>query len=273
MIATELVDLAALIALNGRLLVLESERLVDDSLQTYWSASRCRLDRWGRGLRTSLEQAPPGDIATSTSWSLLEEIFASEILSRMTAAMFLAHDQFHHRDEAAVIGRNVLYGHIDSRRRALRYVQNLSEDVPWLANDVKSLFARCSCWNDLLLGYLLPHCEEVAEFAFDRERTQEFACDVDQHAVDGTTSDLTATFLRSSLRMALKAREDNQGFSPELNAQIASAVIGCFGPEMFDSFGLLKSTWQQRMERVTDDTISLVDQLAEDKWTRKRWER
>lgn len=273
--ATELVDLAALIALNSRLLVQENERVIDGALQDYWTASRCRLNRWGRGLRAK-QSAKPSDPGTpATTWALVEEILVSEVLARQVAALFVAHDRAHDREESSPVGRNVLYGHIDARRRAMQLLLPATEQNPWSAADLQSLFSQCGRWNDLLLGHQLVH-SPVVEFAFDADRAQEFSFDVDQFAVDPVTDEMTATFLRSSLRMALvrsdESNNNSQPFSEESNEQIAGAIIGCFGPGLFDSFGLLKSTWQQRMESVADDTLSMIDQFIKDESLPSRWD-
>ena len=49
--------------------------------------------------------------------------------------------------------------------------------------------------------------------------------------------------------------------------------MACFGPELFDSFGLLKSSWLHRMESMANDTIALVDNLVEKDLERIRWQR
>jgi len=249
----------------------ESPRLVDDALHTYWSASRCRLDRWGRGLRTGPPRMNfPNHAQTSQStsvvtWGLAEEILVSEILSRVIATLFVSHDRNHLREEAGPVARNVLYGHIDARRRLLRLPRPADTSTTGSPPaDIQKLFARCARWNDLLLGHILPH-SKVEEFAFDTERAREFSIDVDQWAVDPATEDMTATLLRSSLRISLSgSAEAREGYSAELNAQIGAAAISCFGPELFDSFGLLKSTWQQRIETATEDTLCMVDRLMKD---------
>ena len=72
--------------------------------------------------------------------------------------------------------------------------------------------------------------------------------------------------------MGLTITEERDGYSSDLNHQIAAAVMACFGPELFDSFGLLKSSWLRRMESMTDDTIALVENLMDKDLARSRWQ-
>ena len=87
------------------------------------------------------------------------------------------------------------------------------------------------------------------------------------------TNDIAVTFLRGSLRMGLTMSEEQDCYSSDLNYQIAAAIMACFGPELFDSFGLLKSSWLHRMESMADDTISLVENLMDKDLVRSRWQR
>jgi hypothetical protein len=271
MLAIELVDLAALVALNSQPLVRENPRMVNDVIHSYWSASRCRLDRWGRGLRSAEQTLPLNSHLPREVSQLWHEILVAEIPTRMVAALFTAHDQFHQYEGVAPIGRNVLYGHIDARRRALWQIQTARKKEQLPNSDFTQLFARCSRWNDLLLGYILRHAP-VGEFAFDIDRAREFSFDSESLTSEMVTNDVAVTFLRGSLRMGLTITEEQDGYSSDLNQQIAAAVMACFGPELFDSFGLLKSSWLRRMESMTDDTIALVENLMDKDLARSRWQ-
>jgi hypothetical protein len=58
-------------------------------------------------------------------------------------------------------------------------------------------------------------------------------------------------------------RHDHPSPNADLNVAIAAAVIGCFGPEFFDSFGLLRSAWLERLQAVPDETLALIDQWCQ----------
>ena len=87
MLTIELVDLAALVALNSQPLIQENPRMVNDAIHSYWSASRGRLDRWGRGLRAaeqtlSLDSPLPPEVS-----QLWHEILVGEIPARVVLSL------------------------------------------------------------------------------------------------------------------------------------------------------------------------------------------
>ena len=49
--ARELVELAAIVSAHGPVLVRGVERLSEQGMEEYWTASKIRLDRWGHCLR------------------------------------------------------------------------------------------------------------------------------------------------------------------------------------------------------------------------------
>lgn len=257
--ASELIDLAALVALNGRSLIESNSRLDENAVHTYWSASRCRLDRWGRSLRAATTQAAEDDDSPSQAGELWEEIVVSEVLTRIVGAFFVAHDQRHNREEVGPIGRNVLHGHVDARRRAVRQIDAAVREGQLTAAPCSELHARAARWSDVLLAYLMP-LGSIEEFAFDVERAREFAFDASEHT-GSAPQQVANAFLRTSLRLALQPLYNAAGYSGDLNSQIACGLAGCFESHEFASFGQLKSAWLERMVRATDDTIMMVENL------------
>jgi hypothetical protein len=257
--ASELVDLAALIALGAPALLESHPRLDENALHTYWSASRCRLDRWGRALRVVNDSTDDSQGGASQRGELWEEIVVSEIPARIVAAFLVAHDQRHHRDEAGPIGRNVLCGHLDARRRAVEQIDRALGRHEPSAGQCSELTARTARWSDVLLAYMLP-LGNVDEFAVDVGRAREFAFDASEHRTGGDAR-LATAFLRTSLRLALEPVHSVVGYSADLNSQIACGLAGCFHSAQFASFGHLDAAWMHRIQRVADDTILMVENL------------
>jgi hypothetical protein len=255
----DLAELAALVCVHHRQLASASPTAVDDALESYWTASRCRLDRWCRSLRnltqaTALQPARPWSPGAT---QLVKEIFVSEILTRTVAAVLAAHDQYHGRSESEPIGRNVLAGHLDARRRALRFLASPVHAGSKHSEALGALARRCDRWNDLLLAYLLPTVP-VDHYAVDLARIEDFASDARDRG--DSTASATTTMLLAGLRMSFDRLTDGDSPNSDLNVAIAAAVIGCFGPEFFDSFGLLRSAWLDRLQAVPDETLALISQ-------------
>src|SRR5262245_51650117 len=93
----ELVEVAGLVALNGPLVIQGSAPLETAYVERYWSTSKCRSDEWHRWLKLcATRAAEPADQRRET-WKQLaavfQEIFVSELLSRVWTAVLTARDR------------------------------------------------------------------------------------------------------------------------------------------------------------------------------------
>ena len=256
----ELADLAALVSVYGRQLVAADQRTAERSLAAYWKASRCRLDRWGhssRSLSAVVDRLPwpPSCVG------LVEEILVSEILSRAVAAIAVAHDRQHDAAEFAPIGRNILAGHVDARRRVMALVEAPRHVESDQAQSLLALDRQSRRWIDLLLAYLSPHLD-VAEFAVSPGRVHDFAYDARRHVASASSTAMAVTMILAGLRSSLGRSGDSSARTPnaDLNLEIATAVVGWFEPAMFDSFGLLRSQWLARLRNVPNEALARLDQ-------------
>ncbi len=173
--------------------------------------------------------------------------------------MLAAHDAYHHRSESEPVGRNVLAGHLDARRRALRILASPAHAGSQHAESLGALVRRCDRWSDLLLAYLVPEVN-VDHYVADPARVADFALDARRHVPSADAQRGTTSVLLASLRMSFDDLADNHGTNVDLNVAIAAAVIGCFGAEFFDSFGLLRSAWLDRLQATPDETLALISE-------------
>jgi hypothetical protein len=257
--ARDLADLAALVSVHGPQLVSASPRLVDQALEAYWAASRFRIDRWCGTLRTFSEKL---NQQSAVAWSpevtqAVEEVFVSEILTRCFAAILSAHDRHHRRAESDPIGRNIMNSHRDASRRATDLFNSPANISLRHTESLGELQGRCQRWNDLLLAYVSKSAP-VADFAFDNRRVQEFAVDASRHIHSAATNGAATTMLSAGMRSTLELLSAGDTPNADLNRQIAAAVLACFGPEFFDSHGLLRSVWLDRLQSVPDETLALI---------------
>jgi len=257
--ARDLADLAALVSVHGQQLVSASPRLVDQALESYWTASRFRLDRWCGTLRNLGDKMvqqrcvvwPPD------ATQVVEEVFVGEILTRCFAAILAAHDSEHARCESDPIGRNILSGHRDATRRAADLLVSPANACLRHTESLQALQGRCQRWTDLLLAYLSRHTK-VQDFAFDPARVQEFAVDASRHLGSATSNNAATTMLSAGMWSTLEVLSVGDSPNADLNRQIAAAVLACFGPEFFDSHGLLRSVWLDRLQSIPDETLALI---------------
>ncbi|MDA1052589.1 MAG: hypothetical protein O3C40_19200 [Planctomycetota bacterium] len=259
--ARELVEFAAVLASNGPAIIGHAERLADSGLEQYWSASRCRQERWARSLKTfsyELQYANAKEMATR--WEairhVLEEILTTEVLTRTWGAVCCGHEQQRGLDEASPVVRNVLACHLEARNRALNlmvYGHGLRVEEAVILNRMRRRNER---WNDLLLGYL-PNTADVAEFAFSAARVKEFAADRRASASPETAWSLLVASLRIAYQRQTCATSPNE----DLNRRVAAGILACLPGELFESTGTIKSLWLLRMQHAASDTQGMIEQL------------
>jgi len=254
--AHELADLAALAAVHGEQLVAADAATMDRMLATYWKASRCRLDRWCRSLALVTKHNEHGEW-TRNEMGVVEEILVSEILSRIVAAVAVAHDLRHSASESAPVARNIFNSHLDVKRRAMALVVAPHRDQKQ-AHYFLALRRQCERWTDLLLAYLAPQ-GTVAEFAASAARVSDFAFDAREHLRSGTSSDMAVTMIVAGMRSSLAPRTEDRSPNADLNLEIATALVGGFAPDFFDSHGHLRSTWLERLRKVPNDSPMNID--------------
>jgi hypothetical protein len=225
--------------------------MIDQSLSDYWKASRCRIDRWTRSLALLTKYHQTSEW-TSNEVGAVEEILVSEILSRVVAAIAVAHDQQHSTSESAPVARNIFTAHLDVKRRAIALVvaphRNAVQADAFLA-----LRRQCDRWTDLLLAYLVPHVA-VDEFAANPARVGDFAYDARGHLQAGIAGKTVLTMLLAGTRSSLVPISASRSPNADLNLEIATAVLGGFASDLFDSHGHLRSTWLERIRRVPGDS-------------------
>jgi hypothetical protein len=262
--ASQLVELAAYVSAHGPVL-LGGEAVVSSKLlQDYWTASKLRLDSWSRELKTyetTWHNAPAhSKLARFRSLRIvIEEILASEALTRVFAAVITACDQKRSASEGEPIVSSILLGHVEARHRALTLLIH-GPGVP--AEDavaVNKLRSHLERWTDLLVGYLLS-AGDVAKFAAQPSRAREFAEDL-THQGAWQAGREAWTVLLASLRGGVRAMLQDASPNAQLNRQIAASVAGCFPPHTFQVGDILQSPWPERIFSIADDTEEMIEQL------------
>lgn len=262
--ASELAQLAALVAHHCPAVIRGPRPLGEAGLEQYWTACRCRLDRWLHALKqheTLIEQAAPA--LRGGHWRtirpLLDEILLSETLTRVWAAVGRAFDRHRGANEVDPVTRSVLIGHLEARNRALQMIvfgQGLGAEE---AVKLNRLRRRVERWTDLMLGYVCVD-HTAAEFAFDRGRALDFAEDLRYERQAGTDNKAW-DLVQSSLQAAFQGERRRASASAELNRQIAAAVLSCLDAGLFDSWGALQSLWLIRLTQVATDAQGMLSEL------------
>lgn len=263
--ARELAELAALVSTHGPVFIRSGLPMSERNIEDYWVASKSRLDRWGRTLKQITTRAAeqgqlsPGAQETQVR-GVVEEVFTSEMLTRVWAAVSCAHDRKLAADLAEPIARGVLIGHLEARHRVLTLLLQGSVVSSELGIKLNRLRRHTERWTDMFVGYLTG-LEDVAEFAIDPDRARDFAEDLHfQSQMPGGRHawPLIQASLRWSFDKGLTAASPNG----DLNARIAQSILGCFQPELFDGTGQFHTLWLDRLTNTADDAQGMLDELT-----------
>jgi hypothetical protein len=263
--ARELAELAALLSTHGPVFIRSGRPISERNIEEYWVASKSRLDRWGRTFKQittrTVEQGPLSTVAQETVVrGVVEEVLSGEMLTRVWAAVACAHDRKLGTDSAEPIARGVLIGHLEARHRVLTLLLHGSAVSPELGVKLNRLRRHTERWTDMFVGYLTG-LEDVAEFAVDPGRAEEFAEDLHYQArMPGGRH--AWPLIQASLRSALDKGLSVPSPNGDLNARIAQSILGCFQPELFDGTGQFRTLWLDRLTNVADDAEGMLEELT-----------
>lgn len=266
--ARELVDLAALIALQAPVLVQGEGTIPQQGIEDYWVASKCRLDRWTRELkRLSIEAAGPRNAVGHASRSLLagliEEVLAGEVLTRVWTAAMCAYDRMRGTAVVEPVARSVLLGNMEARHRVLKLLVSGSVLAPEEGLRLNQVRCRTERWTDVLVAYLARYLD-VSEFAFDPSRARDFADDLSHQAAE-QGGRFIAPLVMGALQAAFHHGLLPASPNADLNAKTAAAILACLPAEMFEATGLPRSLWMMRIAKVAADTEGMLAELVESK--------
>jgi hypothetical protein len=264
--ARELVEIAALVAGHGPVLVEGPGRISSSALHQYWAASKCRLDRWLRALKrvTAFDSHDPVDVAELQHeiQCVLEEILVAEIALRVWTAVLYAYDRRRQTSEAEPIARSILLGQLDIRQRSLALLVHSPHIPAEQAVELNRLRRKAERWTDLLLGYLGQHYA-VSDLAFDAQRCAEFAADL-RHEQRKSAGEQAWRLALASLRMAFRTKEFHPSPNADTNFDIAGSILACFPAELFGATGELQSLWLVRLSHSVNDAQGMLDELLSD---------
>lgn len=256
--AREILELAALASCHGPVLFAPCRPVPADSLHRYWAASKCRMDRWHRAIKTAGRGPTRTASKHGSLYAVVEEILASEVLTRVWTAVLAGHDRIIGRQEAEIIALSVFSAHQEARCRTLKLLVEGPGIDAYESLQLNRLRRRAERWSDVLVGHLASFAD-VSEFAVHRERALQFGEDL---KATGTGSSQTAWRLTmASLRAAFRYGLTGHSPNSDSNDQIAASILACFPPEAFLSTGLFPDAWTLRLMGTAVDAQVQIEEL------------
>ncbi len=247
----ELARLAALLAVQGPALVSCRAAVPAEAMVQYWSASRQRVELWNRGLGRLSELLNAGRSLAARDWwhqhlPMLEEILISETLTRVMAAVGGALDGERAEADIQPVTQSVFLTHLQVRNHVLRLLLFGRGGSVEQSLKLNRLRRSVEHWTDRLLGCMLLEHPGARRYAHDATRAGAFAVSIlHQPLAYDTTLRLG---LPAALSISLAAVCDARASLPQANRELGQAALACLHPQLFDSLGLLRPHWLQRLQ-------------------------
>ena len=260
--AIELANVANWAAFNSNLMIQGSEPISAATCNEYWSQSKCRHNRWMTALKV-FEKDLQRESENHDPWPAIEivtqEIFLSEMLTRVWSAIMIIHDHERRSDELGNIAHSIHIGHVEAKNRAMRLLLVDPTANSEIFDGLNKLRRKVERWTDLLLGQL-PQLDVATQFAFQMNRVKDFG----EENLSFTSNQSTARQMIFANSMPDDLRQFANRFpaNPEINRRIAAGLLNCFSPDRFDSLGLPKSIQRIWLEKTTLDNQMYLESLA-----------
>jgi hypothetical protein len=260
--ANQLAEIGSWVAVHSSNLVFGQAPQSLNQANEYWTASKCRLQRWITALKLfehDIAEPSVGHDPWPAMETVVEEILLSEFLTRVWAASVLCHDQYHDSDELHGLAHSTFISHIEARNRAVRLLLASQSSNEQAFDRINLMRRKLERWTDLFMAQL-PNLAIAQQFGFNTDRIADFYNERRQDA--GPTVVRRQQVLMASFTADIDALSSYSA-NPVFNRQIASGILACFPSNRFDSTGLPKSARMLWVEKSQNDTQILVEKLAD----------
>lgn len=272
----QIVEIAALISAHSQTVIGGETQLPPGALEKFWDRSQRRLKLWLSGLMRYQRQIAVISPEDHTQlWNdltpVLEEIFVSEVLTRVWGAILTAMDQERGTHQTEPIARNVLIGHLDARKRALQLLVTDPALTLGHLHPIDTIRRRVERWTDLLLGHLVERYQ-VDDFAFDPARAREFGAQQLLQSRESTSNQAWVLLL-----IGLRSAFSDAPIAPPnelIQEEIISAILSCFPTDAFPIDGPFRPLITDRIihRRQTSPTpLATIPQSAASTTTQSKF--
>lgn len=237
--------------------------LPERALEDYWTASKCRLDRWGHELRLIRDEVSPLFGSPPLDWrsvsALCDEILTGEIVTRLWTGLLRLHDSRRREIAAEPIARSVMLGHVEARHRVLGLIMKSYGQDSHEAAALNRLRDRCERWSDILLARFAV-TGAVEDLAHDPLRVRDYLEEWPATSAD-ETKQTRAALLLGSFSAAFPARPPLTA-NADLNGRIAQSILSIFPPEMFGNLATplkLRQSQQTQCQVTAAPVLEIAD--------------
>lgn len=257
--ASRLVELAAIVASQHRLLCQQAVGADFWAADQFWVLCRARVNEWMRSLHRSETLNPhQDDFDPTTFWQytrpVIEEVLLSEVCTRLWCAVLSTIEQQRHPGELDPIARSVFVSNLEARRRALRLIL-FAKGLPNIStSSLNTMRLTCEAWTDYLLAEL-PTVSLSQQFGFDRLRIQRIHQSLRQHEHQ-TSSAVRQRSRTVAMQYYLATCPLSPAGCLELNSEIAAVILSCLPNAAFDGSGTQQIDFPVATDVLSVDILS-----------------
>ncbi len=259
-------DLAALASQHGPAIVRGQDEIPPQAVAEYWTSSRSRIDLWHQAMTRYSNAVRCGSSMPLRHWwrdhmVVLEEILVSDILTRVIASLAIGlEDAKCVENEVSPVTHGIFLSHLEVTNRLHRLLIHGRGSSVQEAVRLNRLRKGVESWTDALIGRMSYQAPEKIQYAFDVCRATDFANDTRVYS-SGPARDTAAWLMNAAMHDNLRQRTSSQVALPEANRSVASSVMMMFRPDRFDSVGVLKSLWLNRLTSNSKRTDRVIEEL------------
>lgn len=260
-------DLAALASQHGAAIVRGHDDVPPEAVSEYWASSRGRMDLWFQALTRFRNARNSGDsLAMRRWWSehlvVMEEVLVCDMLTRVIAALAVGLDTGENADanEISPVTHSIHLSHLDATNRVHKMMLEGRGGSVQDAVRLNRLRKGVERWTDVLIGRMSFHSSTPLQYSFDRDRAEAFAKETRLYP-SGPARDTAAWIMNAAMHDMLRQRTSPQAALPEANRAVASSVMLMLRPDRFDSVGVLKSLWLNRLTSASNRADRVIGEL------------
>ncbi len=259
-------DLAALASQHGPAIIRGQDEVPAEAVAEYWARSRGRMDLWHQAMTRYQNAQRGGNSMAMRHWwrdhiVVLEEVLVSDMLTRVIASLAIGLDESTELDdEVSPVTHGIYLSHLDATNRVHKILINGRGSSVSEAVRLNRLRKGVESWTDALIGRMSYHSPNTIQYAFDLQRAQEFAKETRSYP-SGPARDTAAWLMNAAMHDTLRQRTSAQVALPEANRLVAASVMMMFRPDRFDSVGVLKSLWMNRLTSNSKRADRVIEEL------------
>lgn len=258
-------DLAAVVSQHGPAILYQRDEVPPQAVTQYWATSRNRFELWNQTMARYRRAEQSGDFIALRHWwrdhaTVIEEVFVTEMLTRVVAALASGLDEAHQVEEITPVTHAIFLTHLEARNRVqqvLLYGRGNSVQVAVRLNRLRQGVER---WTDAMIGQLSVRSPKTTRYAIDTSRATDFAEETRAYG-NHAARKVSTWLMNAAMHDTLRRRTSEHAALPQANRAVASSVIMMLRPDLFDSVGTLKSLWLHRIQHGAERTDRVLDEL------------